>query len=348
MKSRIAPVCKALLVSALSGFIALRLHVPLPWMIGPMVAMAMLKMLGTEVQPLTGGREIGQTIIGTAVGLFFTPAVMHEVSNVAGLMLLAGAAAIGIGYISALAVARLAGLDKTTAFFASVPGGAAEMTLLGERYGSGAEFVAMAQSLRLMLVVLIVPPLFAISGVSGSVPYSPARVDIVLSGLAVLFLISAAGGYTFQKIGAPNPWMLGPLLCTVAVTAAGYSFTSMPQALSNLGQALIGCALGCRFQREFLLKAPKLLVAILVGVFMTLVMSALLGILLGALSGIPFPTMILATAPGGFAEMSITAKVLQLGVPLVTAFHVTRLFMLLTMTAPVFRFITYLNRRLER
>jgi uncharacterized membrane protein AbrB (regulator of aidB expression) len=33
----------------------------------------------------------------------------------------------------------------------------------------------------------------------------------------------------------------------------------------------------------------------------------------------------LGTSPGGIAEMCITAKVLQLGVPIVTAFHVTRL-----------------------
>ena len=47
-------------------------------------------------------------------------------------------------------------------------------------------------------------------------------------------------------------------------------------------------------------------------------------------------TLILATAPGGIAEMSITAKVLELGVPVVTAFHVTRVVVLLTCTAPVF------------
>jgi hypothetical protein len=41
-------------------------------------------------------------------------------------------------------------------------------------------------------------------------------------------------------------------------------------------------------------------------------------------------------APGGIAEMCVTAKVLQLGVPLVTAFHVTRLAVLLVATAPVF------------
>ena len=44
----------------------------------------------------------------------------------------------------------------------------------------------------------------------------------------------------------------------------------------------------------------------------------------------------LGTAPGGIAEMCITAKVLQLGVPLVTAFHVTRVVVLLLLTAPLF------------
>ena len=42
------------------------------------------------------------------------------------------------------------------------------------------------------------------------------------------------------------------------------------------------------------------------------------------LSGLYPATLVLGMAPGGIAEMCITAKVLQLGVPLVTAFHVTR------------------------
>jgi uncharacterized membrane protein AbrB (regulator of aidB expression) len=47
--------------------------------------------------------------------------------------------------------------------------------------------------------------------------------------------------------------------------------------------------------------------------------------------------MILAMAPGGIAEMCITAKVLQLGVPLVTAAHVLRVLVLIVTTGPVFR-----------
>jgi len=54
----------------------------------------------------------------------------------------------------------------------------------------------------------------------------------------------------------------------------------------------------------------------------------------------PLPSML---GPGGIAEMCVTAKVLQLGVPLVTA-HVTRVIILVTATAPMFRLAQHLRR----
>ena len=45
---------------------------------------------------------------------------------------------------------------------------------------------------------------------------------------------------------------------------------------------------------------------------------------------------VLSTSPGGIAEMSITAKVLQLGVPVVTAFQVCRLVAVLLLVAPMY------------
>jgi len=62
---------------------------------------------------------------------------------------------------------------------------------------------------------------------------------------------------------------------------------------------------------------------------------------------VPISTMVLATAPGGVAEMCVTAKVLQLGVPLVTAAHVARVIILVTTTAPTFRMAKCLTRRLR-
>jgi uncharacterized membrane protein AbrB (regulator of aidB expression) len=47
--------------------------------------------------------------------------------------------------------------------------------------------------------------------------------------------------------------------------------------------------------------------------------------------------MILATSPGGIAEMSLSARVLHLGVPVVTAFHVMRMVVVVLAIGPLYR-----------
>ena len=56
-------------------------------------------------------------------------------------------------------------------------------------------------------------------------------------------------------------------------------------------------------------------------------------------------TLMLGTSPGGIAEMSLTAKALQLGVPVVTAFHVTRMSAVVLLAGPLFRFADWRARR---
>jgi hypothetical protein len=48
-------------------------------------------------------------------------------------------------------------------------------------------------------------------------------------------------------------------------------------------------------------------------------------------------TMVLATSPGGIAEMALTARVLHLGVPVVTAFHVARMVVVVLGIGPLYR-----------
>jgi hypothetical protein len=110
----------------------------------------------------------------------------------------------------------------------------------------------------------------------------------------------------------------------------------MPQWASNTGQFLLGCALGSRFQRDFLQGAHRFVSAVVISVVLAMALSAVFGVGLAYASGLHPATLVLGTAPGGIAEMCITAKVLQLGVPLVTAFHVARVVVILLTTVPVF------------
>ncbi len=55
-------------------------------------------------------------------------------------------------------------------------------------------------------------------------------------------------------------------------------------------------------------------------------------------SGVYVGAGILAAAPGGIAEMSITAKVLRINVAFVTAAHVVRYVIVVFFTIPLYRF----------
>jgi len=330
---------KGLAACAAGAVLCRWLHTPLPWMIGPLLVMAVLTLSGIRVAAPPAGRQVGQVIIASALGLYFTPAIAREVLAHGDVLIVAALLAVGLAYLGAVFVARYAGIDLATAFFASVPGGAAEMAVLGERYGGKVDRIVVAQSLRVLMVVVIVPFAMTFLGVHGSDVYQPARVPLQFGGLVVLLASSTATSLTFAWLRVPNAFMLGSLFATIALTVSEIQLSSIPIPVSNAGQLLIGCALGSRFDRSFMLSARRFVMVVCASVVLALGLSALFGAGLATLATLGVPTMVLATAPGGIAEMCITAKVLQLGVPLVTAAHVTRLIVLVTTTGPLFRFL---------
>jgi len=332
----------ALAIALTAGAVCALLHVPLPWMIGPMLAVAAVRISGRHIVGPRGGRQAAQWIIGTALGLYFTPPVAARVGGIFWLLLIGALFAIALGYACGFLLARLAGTDRTTAVFASVPGGAAEMAVLGERFGARVDQVAAAQSLRILMVVLIVPSVFASLRFHGADPFAASAADVHWPVLLALLAGTAIAGLTLQRVGVPNAFVLGALAVAIPLTASGVDTSAMPLWMLNGAQLLLGCALGSRFNRGFIGRAPRFVGAVVLTVALAMLLSAAFATGLAWLSGFHPATLILATAPGGIAEMAITAKVLDLGVPVVTAFHVTRVILLLSCTGPLF---AWLRRR---
>jgi uncharacterized protein len=336
MKATILPALSGLVLGAAAGWVCSRIGTPIPWMLGPLLAVALLRVAGANVSAMPGGRQIGQWIIGTALGLYFTPAVVREVAGWWPLLAVGAIFAIGLGYVAGVALAHIAAIDRTTGIFASVPGGAAEMAVLGERFGARVDRVASAQSLRLVIVVATVPAAYALLGVHGADPYVPGTTTFSTGGFALLMAATGLGGLLAKALRLPNAFVLGSLAVAIPLTAMEINLSATPTIASNAGQCLLGCALGARFERDFLTGAPRFVVAVSATVVGAIVISAGFGWLAARLAGLHPATVVLGMAPGGIAEMCITAKVLQLGVPLVTSFHVTRLVALLLCTAPLF------------
>jgi membrane AbrB-like protein len=342
--SRAGPVAKALALCIASGALFALLHIPLAWMLGSMIAMAAARMSGAQVEQLAWGRAAGMVVVGVSLGLYFTAPVIHEVSTFWPWFVLLGVLAIAAGTVSAFVLARLSGVDAATAYFGSMPGGASEMSIMGETYGAAVHSVAFAHSVRVLFVVTLFPIAITAGGFHASDDYRPVVTPFDGFGLALLLTMGAGAGLLARMLRAPTAFMMGPLFATIAVTALGYRISSMPTALVNAAQVLLGCAMGARFERSFLREAPRFVMALIPSVLTMVVLAVLIGLVLSYGSGVYIGAGLLVAAPGGIAEMSLTAKVLRIGVAFVTAGHVMRYLMVVILTVPIFRLYTRITR----
>lgn len=331
-----------LAVCAVGGAALAALHTPLPWMIGSMLGMAIARMIDAGFEPLRGGRDAGLAVVGTVLGLHFTAPVVHEVSTYWPWFVALGFAAIGFGTVSGLVLERLSGIDRPTAYFGMMPGGASEMAMMGERHGAAPDRVAFAHSMRMLLVVTSFPVAITLAGFHATDDYHPVAIAFDAPKLALLFTLAACGGWVARRLGLPTAYMMGSLIVTTALTVSDVSLSSVPRPFSNAAQVLLGGALGYRFDRGFLRSAPRFVAALLPSIAVTLAAAVLVGCALAWASGVYLGTGLLASAPGGIAEMSITAQVLHIGVAFVTAAHVVRYVIVVIFTGPVFRLF---NRR---
>jgi len=283
-----------------------------------------------------------------SLGLYFTLPVVREVSSYWPWFLFLGFAAIGVGATSALLLMRLGNVDRATAYFGSMPGGASDMAEMGERHGAAPDRVAFAHSMRMLLVVSVIPAAITLAGFSATEDYRPVTTPFDPGGLAFFFALALCAGWIARRIGAPTPFTMGPLFVSIAITVAGISLSSVPTLLTNAAQVLLGAALGSRFDRRFLIVAPRFVAALVPSIALMLALAALVGWAIAATSGAYLGTALLSAAPGGIAEMAITAKVLRIGVAFVTAAHVVRYLVVVLFTIPIFHALEGARRRVRR
>ncbi|MBA1241772.1 AbrB family transcriptional regulator [Pseudomonas japonica] len=317
------------------GWLASQVGWPLPWMTGALLAVILVRCATPwQLREIPNGRRCGQWIIGTGIGLHFTPIILEQVAEHWPLILV-GALVTSVSSLVSVWLLLRTGEDRATAFFSSMPGGSGEMVNLGARNGANLGRVAAGQSLRVLLVVLLVPAVFKYLLGEGAVPQHNGEL-----GWAWLALIGGLGvvaALVWQKLDQPNPWLFGPLLVTATLSIGMGLQGSLPAGGSQLGQWLIGSGLGCHFNRAFFRRAPSFLGRTLAGTLLTMLIAGLAAWLLSLATALDLRSLTLGMMPGGIAEMSLTAETLQLSVPLVTALQVMRLLFVLFLAEPLFR-----------
>jgi len=220
--------------------------------------------------------------------------------------------------------------------------------VLAERYGASVPPVAVAHSLRVSVVIIVVPFALTYGGVPMEIaayrPQLALDVPVLIAWIGAGFVV----GEVSERLRMHNGYMLMPIFLGAGLTVAGVELSAVPSWLIDFAQLMFGLVLGSRYERAFFARHRMFIPFALFNSVFILVASALVGLGIAWGFDLPIASMIIATAPGGMGEMTIVAQALQIGVPLVVAFHLFRVVVVNMATQHIYTLAMWARGRLKK
>ncbi len=315
---------------------------PLAWMMGAMCLTTVSALAGASVRVPPPLRAVMIAVLGVMLGSAFRPEMLARagqwgVSLSALLLYVSAVAALAAFYFR-----RFARYDRTTAYFAAIPGGLNEMILVGNAMGGDDRTIALTHASRILLVVLIVPFWFRL--VEGYAP-PPGGVGAAFAPFAtvppfdllVLAACGAAGYFAARALRLPAAALIGPMALSAAAHLAGLTESRPPSELIIAAQLVVGSAIGCRFAGVPVKRVLRAIAAAAGSTVLMLAVTVAFSLGVRALTGLPAAALVLAFAPGGLAEMSLIALALGVDPAFVSTHHVVRIFLVVVLAPMAFK-----------
>ena len=307
---------------------------PAAMLTGPAVAVSVASLMGVKTAIPPRLRDAVYLLLGVQIGSTVTPEVIATVLTLpVSLAVLTGTLLISMVLVSAM-LSRGFGYDRMTALLAATPGHLSYALGLSAELRADVTRVALVQSVRVLMLTILVPVIIALWGVEGTAGLAGTQV-IHPVALALTLCAALAVGLVLMRLGVPAPLLLGAM----AVSAVGHGSDltpgSVPSWLTVAAFVLMGSLIGTRFSG---LDLRGLAGAALAGAAATVIACGLAAMgawLVAEFVGLRPATLLLAFAPGGVEVMAALAIETGLDPAVVAAHHVFRL-VVLSVVVPLF------------
>lgn len=281
-------------------------------------------------------------VLGVMLGSAFGPELLGRIGqwSVTLLGLLAYIAVVcGAGYVY---LRRLGRYDALDSYFTAMPGGLNEMTALGHAMGGDARLISLSHAVRLTFVVFTIPVWFRLF--QGYLPSAGPQtgggfVETAPAELALLAACALGGPLLGRLCRMPAPHLTGALLLSAVLHTTGVAHSSVPPELVVMAQVGLGASLGARFV-GFPVRRFIGTIGVASGLSVIMILGTVLASLaLSPLSGVPFETLLLAFAPGGFAEMSLVSLALGFDTAFIATHQLLRVLLVIFLAPLFFRLV---------
>lgn len=335
------PQLLAMAIGVAGGLGAYFGGLPLPWMLGPMIANTFAAMLRLPIAGPDPLRVYVIPVIGVMLGSGVTAGIFGLLGTwllTLALLPVFLACAAGISYA---VYRRIGRYDPVTAFYSAMPGGLNEMLILGAEAGGDERRIALAHAARVLIIIVFVALFFGIfvgvsSGGRGGTQwiglYQITAQDYLTLGLCAVF-----GVILGKRLGLPAAPVFGPMILSGVAHVAGWVTVAPPTLFVIAAQITIGTIIGTRFVGATLAEIRNDIG--LSGIASFLMLIAAVGFAEGIawISGIPLAQAFLAFSPGGLTEMSLLTLAMGQDVTYVSVMHIIRITLVIAVAPFVFK-----------
>lgn len=343
---RIRRFVLALFIGGVGGAVFAWANLPLPWMLGAMVATTIAAFSGVRTAIPMVPRQIFITVLGVMLGSAFTPDLGQRIFTWIeglGLLLLYMPVTTLVCYVY---FRKLARFDGTTAYFSAAPGGFNEMVLVGEEMGGNMRAIALVHSVRILIVVFTIPFYFRFFSPGFAATPPPAGgaalgLDMEMLDAAILFACAALGWPLARMFRMPAAQLLGPMLLSAAVHLMGLTSSKPPFLLVAFAQVMMGAGVGSRFSGLAFRDVARVLLLAVGSALLMLVVTAFFTWASLGLTSLSPDAITLSLSPGGLTEMALVALALGVETAFVSAMHVIRIGLVVVFAPLFFRLVLH-------
>lgn len=328
------------IIAYAAGVLAFQFQMVLPWLLGPLIITAVVNhgsILRMEL-PLSF-RNAGLIIIGASIGTAFTKDSFTQMAAyfpfMLGLTILISAFSLWLGW----GMSKWTGWNLETTMLGSLPGGLSQMVLWADEMEvADTTAVTIMHSIRLFFVLTFVPAIssFIKTGEPSPLPQEaeallslPAPALLMLAGLVSVTVLG------FLRLKLALPFLLGPIIAVVCWNLLGGETFHISGFPLHAAQVILGVYLGMKMNiSKKTLPARNLGLLIVTNGGLVAFCLGLAALFSSAL-GLSFIDLFISLAPGGVAEMAVTAMASGADIAVVTSFHLFRVFFILFLLAPL-------------
>ncbi len=323
-----------LAVACLGALLARAVNAPVYVLTGPAAAVSLAGLAGMRVEVHPRFRDVCFVVLGLAVGAGFSAEALGTVVR----WPLAFAVIAGLTWATMVAcravLVRGFGFARDTALLAGAPGHLSFVIAMAEGNGRDVVRISVTQSVRLLLLTLVVPFVALAMGFDLSAVVMAQGQGWPLWVLVVLAALALVAARMLARWAVPAPLLMGAMLVTGVWQLSGVRSGVMPDWLVMPAYVALGALIGTRFAGVTTAALLRNLGAGLAITGVAVVFAGVAALGVAWALGMPQAHVLLAFAPGGLETMIAMGVVMGAVPGFVAACHMTRL-MVLSVLLPV-------------